>query len=67
MATGNRCTDQGGYATEWAEAEIRVIRKGDAFKLEIRARDDVGCMMHHSVTLEEREAGDLRSIWLEIT
>lgn len=55
------------YATEWAEAEIRVIREGESFKLEIRARDDVGRLMHHAVALEERDAGDLRSIWLEIT
>lgn len=55
------------YATEWAEAEIRVIRDGENFKLEIRARDDVGTWCHHFVALEERDAGDLRSIWLEIT
>lgn len=60
-------TEQKGYATEWADAEIRVIRRGNDFKLEIRARDDVGCLMHHLINLDERDAGDLRSIWLEIT
>ena len=60
-------TDERAYATEWADAEIRVIRQGDDYKLELHARDDVGCLMHHTVTLDEREAGDLRDIWLEIT
>jgi hypothetical protein len=59
--------DQKNYATEWADAEIRVVRSGDSFKLELRARDDVGALMHHTVQLDEREAGDLRDIWLEIT
>lgn len=59
--------DQKSYATEWADAEIRVVRRGESFKLEIRARDDVGALMHHTVPLDEREAGDLRDIWLEIT
>lgn len=62
-----RTKDQKSYATEWADAEVRVVRRGESFKLEIRARDDVGAMMHHAVQLEEREAGDLRDIWLEIT
>lgn len=67
MEAGNRPTDGRAYTTEWAEAEIRVVRRGEDFKLEIRARDDVGCMMHHTVNLDEREAGNLRDIWLEIT
>lgn len=60
-------TDQRGYSTEWAQADIRVVRRGDSFKLEIRALDDVGCNMHHTIDLQGRDARDLRSIWVEIT
>lgn len=60
-------TEERGYATEWAETEVRVVRRGECFKLEIRARDDVGCLMHHAINLDEREALDLREIWQEIT
>jgi hypothetical protein len=62
MTTGTERT----FTTEWAEADIRVIRRGERFELEIRALDDVGCHMHHTISLEEREAGDLRDMWLEI-
>lgn len=55
------------YTTEWAQAEIRVIRYGEEFKLEMRVMDDVGCHMHHTVNLDEREASSLREIWQEIT
>lgn len=58
--------DSKRYATEWAEAEIRVNREGDDFKLEIRARDDIGTWCHHFVNLDERDAGELREIWVEI-
>jgi hypothetical protein len=65
--TGPLSTDQRAFATEWAEAEIRVIRDGGNYKMEIRARDDIGTWVHQFIRLDEHEAGDLRWIWQEIT
>lgn len=53
------------FATEWAEADIRILRTGEKYSLEIRALDDVGCQMHHKINIEERVAFDLRDIWVE--
>lgn len=53
------------FATEWAEADVRILRTGEKYALEIRALDDVGCHMHYKISIEEREAGELRGIWVE--
>jgi hypothetical protein len=60
-------TDERAIGTEWADAEICLITHGKEHKLEIRMRDDVGCLMHYSVAIEERDARYLRAILPEAT
>ena len=51
------------YATEWVEAEIRVVRHGEKYVFEFRTRNDVGSLCHYTLDIEEREAGSLQEIW----
>jgi hypothetical protein len=53
------------YATEWADADIRVLRHGDTYELQLRVRDDVGCQQHFApLPLTESQAKGFSEIWL---
>jgi len=56
---------QRGFATEWADAQARIIRRGDEYTLSIRVLGDLGCYENYSIKITEREAGDVRGIWVE--
>lgn len=66
MADGVVMADERAFATEWIDADIRVIRRGEEYKLELRIRNDVGSLCQYTVPIEKRDAGDLREIWVEV-
>ena len=52
-------------ATEWREVNIRVVRRGDNFALEISA-EVAGETENHIIQLPESDCHDLENLWLTL-
>jgi len=65
MANEPRTEKTWAVATEWREVNIRVVRRGDNFALEISA-EVAGETENHIIQLPESDCRELENLWVTL-